>query len=106
MGIRKRIGTCVLALGLMMGSTLTVAAPAQAWPLSSTVTVTGKACFGPGANPASGSAVLNGQTRTIQKSGSTGNYTITFDNVPSGAGGWAWFWSRCTTTNNPGGLGT
>jgi hypothetical protein len=84
----------VASLGIVVS-----AQPARAWPWSSTVTVTGalNQCGNVGPQVATVNAVLNKERHIYTTGlGMPPSYSVTFSNVPSGAGGWAWIVVDCS----------
>jgi hypothetical protein len=92
----------VLAAAAAAAVVFAPAQPAHAWPLDNNVTVTGKVtgCSTGGPyNQATVRANLNGEIRTWTSGGwysQPPTYALRFDNVPGGAGGWAWVVVHCT----------
>jgi hypothetical protein len=97
--MRKFVALLVV-IPLVAGLGVVVSAQsARAWPWSSTVTVTGalNQCTKHGIQVARVNAVLNGQRHVYTTpAGQPPSYSVTFTNVPSGAGGWAWIVIDCS----------
>jgi hypothetical protein len=80
--------------------------PASAWSWSSSVTVKGSLvqCTNQGPQTATVNAVLNGERHIVTTGlGMPPSYSVTFGNVPSGAGGWAWIVVDCSVAGGSAG---
>ena len=94
----RRLTISFASLGVALGVSASVATtPANAWPWSSKVTLTGalNQCTNQGIQAAYVNAVFNNQRVAYEtKAGMPPSYSVTFTNVPSN-GGWAWIVVNC-----------
>jgi hypothetical protein len=99
----RRTTTVFAAAVLGLGAAVAGAAPAQAWPGSPTVTVSGTLvqCSRNGIQSADVNAVLNGERHILRTAAAQPpSYTVVFGNVPP-SGGWAWIVVACRVTGSP-----